>query len=637
MKKIMGTVASKTIMFLVAVGTVLLSQSVFGEINVIVTVGLFTQALVFLTVDLTKEPLKNFFKILFVDLLLGVASTAVQIDPILGLVINLLLIFGVVYIYMKDLSTPMYFPFMLTYLFMMGTAPVIFSELPLRLGLLALGAVVTMLLQLIANGKKSRNLTNQTIERVVNKLIEEINQFQQGEIKEDTIAEVSKEVRNLAKFLDNRKTKAFFVSFTVMEKLNISICLERISLHLKEANKEKHLAVVQELKDVLTSLTLFIKGKRTRDEFAKVIENFAERSEVENADYFTYELVEVVRVLEKATYILVDKRKDKTQRKEKHTKKKAKDYQTYHLIKESFNTTSIRFSFAFRSAVGIGLAFFVTQYFELEYGRWMMYTMFAIIQPYASNAKDRFKDRVIGTTIGVIGFIVIFGIVRDPLYRSVVMMATGYICSYMTTYAKQTIFVTISALGVAAMADPSSQNFEIERLLFVLIGGIVAMLINRFVFHAKVEETTERLRIRYRVVTKELFRSVFFSKGECEDKNEIANLVLTGNLIEDKLILNNTKLKSKELQEFIDNQRLLVNDILFIGQNETETLDEITEDILRIMGGESERIEETCAKIKRKFEQSTLKVEKIQLIGMGDIVKEIKMIYFEEGGSHQGA
>ncbi|MEG0391556.1 MAG: FUSC family protein [Anaerovoracaceae bacterium] len=627
MKKIMGTVASKTIMFLVAVGTVLLSRSVFGEINVIVTVGLFTQALVFLTVDLTKEPLKNFLKILFVDLLLGVASTVVQMDPILGLVVNLLLIFGVVYIFMKDLSTPMYFPFMLTYLFMMGTAPVPFGELPLRLMLLAAGAVVTMLLQLVANGKKSKNLTNQTIESVVDKLIEEIEQWEEGEIKEETVVAVSEEVRNLAKFLDNRKTKAFFVSSTVMEKLNIAICLERIGLHLKEADKEKHVAVVQELKAVLIAVNAFIKGTVDKEGFAAVMKGFADHCALAHGDYFTYELVEVTKLLEKTTYLLVNKRKDKAAREEKQPKKKAKDYRTYHLIKESFDPTSIRFSFAFRSAIGVSLAFFATQYFQLEYGRWMMYTMFAIIQPYGSDAKDKFKDRVIGTTIGLVGFVILFGIFRDPLSRSVVMMATGYVCSYMTTYAKQTIFVTISALGVAAMADPSSQSFELERLLFVLVGGAVAMLINRFVFHATVEKTTERLKTRYKVVTKELFRSIFLPKEEKTDKNEVANLVLTGNLIEDKLVLNNTKLENQQLQQFIENQRLLINDILFLGQNDTALPGEITKDVLRIMEGETQLMEETCDKIKTEFERSTVTAEKIQLIGMGDIVKEVKTAY----------
>ncbi|MEG0919648.1 MAG: FUSC family protein [Anaerovoracaceae bacterium] len=594
MKKIVGTIFSKTALFLVVVGIIMGVRPVFGESNVIVAVGLITQALVLLSVNLTNEPVRNFVKVLFLDFLIAIASTVVQLGPVIGLIINLVMIFLLVFTLMRDLQTPMYFPFMLTYCFMMATAPVPFEQLPTRLALMACGAGFTMVLQYILNGGKSKRESNASLIKMADIVIAQIDQVLAGRgATEDSLpqidtnvsaadgqpevapdSEISNELGKLARLLNERRKNAFFVSSTVIDKMNIGMSLEKLSSlvnkiscdydsELKEQTPKAN-SVSQFLEDLKKSLDLFddfLKKKVTEEEFAANLDQFEDKYE-EASNPLMVQGTHLAEVIRTETSKLMVKREEGRRF---YKGRKPKEYRLYHLIRENFRTDSIRMSFALRSALGISLMFFVSQALDLEFGKWLIYTNLAIIQPYASDGGQKLNSRIKGSIIGFLLFVILFGIFKDPASRTMILMIDGYLCSYKKNYFQETIFVTISAMGVAALSDPSTDTFPLQRLLFVLLGGLFATCLNKFVMHLTIEDTVDTLKQRYIDGVKNLEATVFAQKPGAYDENQVANVLVTVSVIGDKLELDNTLVGSKEIEEFIASQRMAINDIMYRG------------------------------------------------------------------------
>lgn len=663
MKKIAGTIFSKTAIFLVVVGMIMVIKPIFGDINVIVAVGLITQALVLLSVNLTNEPVRNFVKVLFLDFLIAIASTVVQLGPVIGLVVNLVMIFLLVFTLMRDLQTPMYFPFMLTYCFMMVTSPVPFDQLPKRLVLMACGAGFTMLLQYVLNGGKSKRETNGSLIKMADMVISQIDDVLAGRgSREDGLldidvdveaadgqpevapdGDVSSELGKMARLLNERRKNAFFVSSTVIDKMNIGMSLEKLSslvnniscefgtdlavagasesggmdlavagasesggMDLAEAAASTATSRVTEananlksdstaaqntevatstaasncsasataapnpeaaearqfLIDLKASLDLFddyLKKKVTQEEFAASIDEFEDKYE-ESSNPLMVSATHLAEVVRNETTKLMKKRKEG---RNFHKGRKPKEYRLYHLIRENFRTDSIRMSFALRSALGISIMFFVAQVLDLEFGKWLVYTNLAIIQPYASDGGKKLNSRIKGSIIGFVLFVILFGIFKDPASRTMILMIDGYLCSYKKNYFQETIFVTISAMGVAALSDPSTDTFPLQRLLFVLLGGIFATLLNKFIMHLTIEDTVDSLKERYISEVKKLEATVFAQKPGEYDENQVANALVTVSVIGDKLELDNTLVGSEELDQFITSQRMVINDIMY--------------------------------------------------------------------------
>ncbi|MEA4923504.1 MAG: FUSC family protein [Eubacteriaceae bacterium] len=608
MRKYFNTFLSKTIMFIVVIGIVLVCKKVFGPDNVVAAIGMIIQALFFLSSDLTMEPVKNFFKILAADLLLGFCAAAVHLDPWLGLAVNLILIFGVIFIFMKDLSTPMYFPFMLTYLFMMATAPIGISELPPRLALLAFGAFMTIVLQLILNIGKSKNKTNTDFCALADMLIEKAETT--GKEKPD----VSKKIREVARIINDRKKSSFFMSKASLDKISIVTCIERMDLILDEIPApDGFCEIMKSFKEYINDDSIDYPEKT--DLFIAGYENRAEEQ------YQLYELLEVMDVLKRSACNLKEKRKNKVRGVIKKGKK-PKEYRMWHIFKENFTPDSIRFSFAFRAAVGISAAWFVTDFFDMQHGRWIMFSMFAIIQPYASEARSKMLSRIRGTAIGFAAYLVLFNVFHTALAYSIIFMVVGYVFSYIKDYGNQTIFVTITSMGMASMAAGSAADVVWARPLFVVIGGCAALLLNRFCFHCTVAGTTAQLQHRYFDVAVALFRELFGKDGKDIDENHVANILLASNLIEDKIQLNNTTLEDPKIDEFIKYDRMLINDIMYLSYGRMKgglpgSVKSITDKL--VQGREYDRI---SSEIEMKFKETDLSSCKTQLVALQDIVQE---------------
>ncbi|MFQ7059271.1 MAG: FUSC family protein, partial [Turicibacter sanguinis] len=151
------------------------------------------------------------------------------------------------------------------------------------------------------------------------------------------------------------------------------------------------------------------------------------------------------------------------------------------------DTKSLSFKFAMRVTILLSAALFYTTFFNLEYGRWLCFTLLALVQPSYEESNKKTWMRFTGTLFGVILFLILFTIFKSSTSRTLIVMITSYVNMFFNRYDYKMIATTIQSLGAAVIGTTGlivAQN----RVGFVLLGGIVAFLGNRYLFTIREKE-----------------------------------------------------------------------------------------------------------------------------------------------------
>ena len=152
-------------------------------------------------------------------------------------------------------------------------------------------------------------------------------------------------------------------------------------------------------------------------------------------------------------------------------------YREVNIFGKKIKVHTIRASYAIRVGILTALTSFITQYFNLAEGKWMVYTIFALTELYSENCKVRAWKRLQGTVIGSIILLVVFMFIKDNALRGLVMLVAGYLNSFAEDYRDMMVLVTISAVAPLAMSSGSIYAVA-NRIMYVIIGIILALIAN---------------------------------------------------------------------------------------------------------------------------------------------------------------
>lgn len=570
-------VISKTILFVLIVGFVIGFKKVFGPENVLIGVTTITAMLMFLERDLTLNPVKNTFKLILINLFIGLAAFLANQNMWLAIPINFLTLFIICYLFCDDLQKPMYLPFGLQYLFILAT-PISIHKLPLRLVSLIIGAIFIMLLQLIFNKNKVSNKGNSILSNVCSDLIYKIQLMEDNKNNSQLDVKIIKSINEFRKLIYDRRKDDFYLTEEGRIKLNISVALEKIYLLLSKIDS------VEDMKEILDNLNFALEnfknvldGKGNNVSLNNIYEELIEKYEKDNIEDilkleiisnigFLYDSLDELNKLKKEHYNIIRKLEEFSGefKESKENLKKLK-------------TSSIRFSYAFRIAIGIAVGGFIIDFFNFQEGRWMLFTIFSLVNPLYELGQQKTKDRLIATFIGSLIILCLFSIFKDITIRTLLLMLPGYIGSYTNKYRYNMICVTVAAIGAVAVVSGNTQMFTLERIGFVTLGAIFSILINRFILPYKVEDANRDLKRLYKNVIDEMLKNVYkLIKGDKND-NTIKNLFIMTSLIEDKLNLNNQALNDNASYTFIEEERMLVSNIyelyMWINKNKSKEVD----------------------------------------------------------------
>lgn len=563
-------VISTTIMFLVIVAAIIGFKSIFGEINTLVGVAGITAALSLLGTDYTITPIKSTIYFVFIEVLLGVSSFLASTNAFLGLVITFAIIFFILYQFTYNTKKPTYIAFTLGYFFMLYT-PVSINELPTRLVSLIFCGLFIMTVQMIANKNKLQKQSKVTIKTVIESINEEIVLM----INNDSIESVnnlnSKTYDTLKEHISDvykRLDKNIELPVSLIQSLFICQFLESVNLILEEVKNntinEEFTYILNKIKALLCNIDEFIDRNITVDDVILKIDEFLIASEKSNSKYYKiYELQGCVILLKED--LILSKEKNSKEVCEKYFVSNAVDI--LNDLKNNLNKDSLKFTFAFRGALITSIGVFVVAFFNIPHGKWLVFSLSSIVQPYLESGQAKGRERILGTIIGLIIFEILFSIVTDNSMRAFIILIVGYISNYQTEYKYQMICTTISALGAASIGN-NINELSISRIFFVLLGTIIALYANKVILPYKMSDVTKN-EVKNSLSLNEQILAKLYNTGLVNGTiNDDLKDVITQNIrLNKKIYFNNNILLSDDLNEFVHKQHIFINKLRFLVNN----------------------------------------------------------------------
>lgn len=614
-------IISQTILYVFIIAFVITFKIIFGDKNILVGVTSITAILMLTQINLTVSPVKNFIKLIVINLGIGVFTYLANLNLWLAIPINFIGVFIIAYIFYYNLKSSVYLPFVLQYMFLLSS-PININELKIRLLSLLVAPIGIMIMQFLSNKNKTTKVGNKLIGNICDSIIKKIN-------NEDKISINKIIIKNANQFrkiiYDNRKDD-FYVTEEGRIKLNIVVILEKLSNILDENVNNK-----QVINDLIISLEELKNGLKKEDDLSNVtslLSNILNNYKKNNIYDFT-----ILRVLNTVNMLNISLNELKDLGKENYNIIKSsndmpEEYKMINVHKKEFYTKSIKFSFAIRMALGVTISVFIADYFKIAEGRWIYFTTSVIIIPIYELSKKKLRDRIFATFVGGIIIVLIFTIFKSMVIRMLIIMGAGYLKSYTSTYRYGTIYTTVCAIGAAAMTG-GAIVLTVDRILFVIIGAIIASIINKFVLPVKLQDANEELLNTYKDVFYKMLNKVYEEAiNKSDNTHEIDTLLLTTTMIEERLAVNNINYITEESNDYFEKLRILIIDIYqlhrLVRMNDGKNINYVIEDLKALDNIDNIDVDNAIKSVENHIKLVNKIDEKIVFASIGGILSEIK-------------
>lgn len=560
----MKSIISKTLVFIGAIPTAIFFKCMFGTSNMLVGITGFMAAVTLMGNDYTANPIRNTLRFILIELFIGLSAFISSFSAPLTLIFTFIVVFFIVYIFTFDTSKPIYMPFIFCYLFMLYM-PVKQIDMPNRIEALILSGILIMLVQMLANKNKFWNKSKSSICKNIDLLINEIDillEKKDMNLLKESSKNLNKQLQALSQSLYSRKEKTFLISDKSRLYLCIVQTLEGTNIILEKSiedidNLGKYDDVLVKLKLQFNNILKFMNEEKSTKELKNQLNEFIyEGADTHYSHYISYELRQNMTLLRDILDNLENGGLSYSDKKYGINEK----IKEREVIKRRFNRNSLRFTFAFRIALLVSLGAFVVDYFDLYKGKWMVFTLSSVVQPYIESSETKMIDRIKGSLIGILIFELLFHLVPSMEVKMLIAFTCGYIGFYFKDYSKKMIFMTVFALSMGA----TNNDFNIlsfDRLKFILIGCVIAFIANRIIFPYKIKDVTKNLVKKSVELNNSLATILENLNVNNLDSHKLRETILTNRLTNDKININNNTILSDSIGNFLNSERIVMSNL----------------------------------------------------------------------------
>lgn len=534
MKLNKGQIIWNTIIFIFILGFVNVTSSLFGEANQVVGVVVITTALALIQRDLTTSPIENLMKLIVLNVATGVFASLALVNPWIGIPVNFLSLFVIGYFFSSKLKNPLIIPIGFQYLFMMYN-PVEGKDFILRIGALVFGAVATMVIQFVFNRGKVKKSFLATLTGVLGDLKTSIEEDK--DTKESALAKIN----NIKKVIYESRKHKFFLTEGGGRFTDIVCLLERITLNFDR----KKLFEEDKTEEVLVGIDDLLE-KITKKEFKDL-----------KADYSGIYKSEIEFCINKLIIEIKELEDIETHKHDCEKKDIPDAFTSIRIFKDNFKKDTLKVSYGFKLALLLTVSAFIVDIMNISEGRWVVYTMFSLLQPYLELTKERAKYRIEGTILGAILVLGLFSIVKDPMLRGFIVLGAGYCNPYAKHYRSLMIIVTTSVLADIG-ATGNALDFAVTRLFFVVLGAITVVLASKYICPYKLSDGNIEIKNTCDMIVDTMNYEVENGNNE----NALRTLYLLPAFFEERVnVVNNCPNEIGELKKFFNEKREVLNNI----------------------------------------------------------------------------
>ncbi|WP_320408674.1 FUSC family protein [Candidatus Soleaferrea massiliensis] len=541
-----------TLSFIFIIAYVNVFQMVFGAENSIVGVIFTIMMSASMVRDMTAAPLKHLLAQAAVLVWMGISACLVTVlPPAAAFVLNLATIFLILYAFTYEYSSHMYFPYILSYLFLIFISPVEPAALPKRLLGLLVGAASIILYQLFRGRKRVAETARDVLSSMIDDAVVSIRYLLGGEGKPADLDAVRRNLCKLSRTVYDRRKKALCISDASFSMIDAGRGIEHliILLHdLQNPSSARNQELLSKTARLLAQYRAYV--QKEIEQIPALDDTAFIQDETDAAESDFYHALAYVRG--KLMHMSDP---------EKRTRYRKTMLSWSVRIKAALGVSEVRVVYALRVSVLLAVFTLIVQLLQLPHGKWLLFTLASLSLPYADDVGAKTSKRIIATVIGGMVSVAVYALIPSMAGRTAVMMFSGYLSFYFSQYTGTYACSTIGALGGAVIMDTFGwgavgQVFAV-RLCYIAVGAVIALAANCLLFPYKRSTATRQLVKKYTTTTELLARVCADNQT---DTQLYYSLVIQAHLLEDKLSENAQASGWSEMQTLLVKCRQKVRD-----------------------------------------------------------------------------
>ncbi|EOU1146093.1 FUSC family protein [Clostridium perfringens] len=537
-------------------------KTIFGVENTIIGLIIAMASYAFLRLDLTSYPIYKSMIFLILNLFLAISAYISAINPFVGLIINFLILFTVSFIYTTEFKNVISYIFLLLYVYM-WEYPISLDELPRRLVAMGVGVFIIIGIHILFNRRNFKKNSNNIIIRSIRNIQKEICHIINESYREKENIYIDSELRKLLILIEGRNNNKFIENHKDDIYFNIVLILERINSIINKVGKvnNKSKSVIDYLNSLnhdLENITLFLERKVDciNEEKADLNKDCTTNNWTDKEYAFLGECTELIRLLEKNINNLYEYRRKKSRKRIK-VKFNLKEL----LIgNSSLKMKHLRVAYSLKLAIAVSLIMFIVDLFKIPQGRWIVTSVYVVIQPYEEETLTKAIKRFKGTIIGVIIYISIFTFFPHIIPLELFLLILMFLYFVQKDYDKKVVCTALMTLSFG-LSRSTVGSLAFYRFLFVIIGIGIALGVNKLIFPQSIKNSIYDLKERYLELTNKLLCELKSILYEEKYNENTVKLLLDCNLIESKLIENKLIAENLELKDLVYKQSIILSKI----------------------------------------------------------------------------
>lgn len=539
-----------------------LYKTIFGVENTVIGLIIAMASYAFLRLDLTSYPIYKSMIFLILNLFLAISAYISAINPFVGLIINFLILFTVSFIYTTEFKNVISYIFLLLYVYM-WEYPISLDELPRRLVAMGVGVFIIIGIHILFNRRNFKKNSNNIIIKSIRNIQKEIYHIINESYEEKENIYIDSELRKLLVLIKGRNNNKFIGNNKDDIYFNIVLILERINSIINKVGKvnSKSKDVIDYLNSLnhdLENINLFLERKvecinEENDDLSKpsTINNWTDKEYA-----FLEECTELIRLLEKNINNLYE-----YSRKKPRKRIKVKFNLKELLIgNSSLKMKHLRVAYSLKLAIAVSLIMFIVDLFKIPQGRWIVTSVYVVIQPYEEETLTKAIKRFKGTIIGVILYISIFTFFPHIIPLELLLLILMFLYFVQKDYDKKVVCTALMTLSFG-LSRSTVGYLAFYRFLFVIIGIAIALGINKIIFPQSIKNSIYDLKERYLELTSKLLYELKSILYEEKYNENTIKLLLDCNLIESKLMENKLIAENLEFKDLVYKQSVILSKI----------------------------------------------------------------------------
>lgn len=544
----------------VAVITMLGIGIFFGIENIMMAFPIALTSIVLSRQNLHIKTLSKAFRIILLDVTIVSLAYLASINIFIGIFINLITIFLIIYTVISPYDMAFYKPFIMLYVFTQYNRGDI-NEFILKILAVIFGVFVVVVIGALIIRDNEKSFLGRNISKSLKLILSQLENIQNSSFDNSITSKCSGVTRDLAYRIYISRHKKYLMTYVGRLEFSLYLDIEYLNIFLEKLNKgninkEFYSDEIKYIKKITEQFILYCEKKISISDLEKEFDIFnlyMKSSDSESIEKVVNILNDILK-----SFNQIDKL-SRRERNKVYKRWRRSDIDRVRLtFKEYLKPNTIRFKFAMRMSITLTFSLFLAEFLGFYKIIWALITIMSIMQPYYEDTVVRSKDRIRGNIIAIIFTGIIINIVNAKIFTIFILVCSVYLIYAFKEYYKLSLFAAIASICVSSIST-NINELIILRVIYVLIGVGIVIIANKTIFPYRLKDGIRQLMSKIMRLNNIFTYDVLGYVTGKNNAHRVRDIIIHSTLLCQKLSLRNAQYNDDNVKKFIDiNNRFIV-------------------------------------------------------------------------------